>query len=110
LGNKTTLMTIYVDAVKEYPIAAIQKSARRWGHSWSHMWTDADPQELHLMANRLGLKRSYYQEHSILKHYDVTPNKRTLALQHGAIEMTAKSAIKELLRERIKNANDNTTT
>ncbi len=71
-------MTIYVDAIKEYPTEAIQKSARKWGKSWSHMWTDADPQELHLMANRLGLKRSYYQEHHnnpLLKHYDIIPRK-----------------------------------
>ena len=96
-------MTIYVDAIKEYPTEAIQKPARRWGKSWSHMWTDADPQELHLMANRLGLKRSYYQEHGLLKHYDVIPTKRALAIQHGAVEGHVKNYLRELIRIR----NDN---
>lgn len=77
-------MTIYVDDVRRYPNSMIKGAARRWGNSWSHMWTDGDPEELHEMAEKLGLKRSYYQDHPTLAHYDITPPKRLHAILLGA--------------------------
>ncbi len=60
-----------------------------WG-KWSgggHLQADT-PRELHEMAARLGLKRSWFQsrpERPELDHYDLTRSKRTLALKLGAV-------------------------
>ena len=77
---------IYVDDIRRYPDHMIKGAARRWGRSWCHMWTDQeDPEELHLIAEKLGLKRSYYQtDHSDFCHYDLTPYKRRHAILLGA--------------------------
>ena len=79
-------MTIYVDDERVYPNSMVKGTARRWGNTWSHMWTDnKDPEELHLMAGKLGLKRSYYQtDHPELCHYDIIPAKRKRAILLGA--------------------------
>lgn len=45
-------------------------------------------QELHEMADKLKLKRSYFQNHNYLPHYDLTPAKRELAVKYGAIVTT----------------------
>lgn len=50
------------------------------------MWADT-VEELHTMADRIGLKREWFQprpEHSI-NHYDIVPTKRALAIKYGAI-------------------------
>ncbi len=73
----------------------IDLAARKWGNKWSHMWTDGDPDELHTMAGRLGLQRSYYQtKHKDFPHYDIIPTKRSQAIGFGA-EI---SSIKEYLK------------
>ncbi len=78
-------MTIYVDDERIYPDHMVKGTARRWGKTWSHMWTDGDEEELHLMAEKLGLKRSYYQDqHPELCHYDIIPAKRKRAILLGA--------------------------
>ncbi len=78
-------MTIYVDDERRYPDHMIKGRAKRWGNIWSHMWTDQkNPEELHQMAEKIGLKRSYYQDHPTLAHYDVTPPKRKHAILLGA--------------------------
>lgn len=56
-------------------------------HRWCHMWADT-PEELHALAARIGLRRSWFQEHSRLPHYDLTPGRRRAALAAGAIEMS----------------------
>jgi alkanesulfonate monooxygenase SsuD/methylene tetrahydromethanopterin reductase-like flavin-dependent oxidoreductase (luciferase family) len=42
--------------------------------------------ELHEMAERIGLKRAWFQEHPRFPHYDLTRNKRRMAVKCGAIE------------------------
>lgn len=44
--------------------------------------------ELHQMANMIGLKRSWFQDHPRLPHYDLVASKRRLAVSHGAVEQT----------------------
>jgi hypothetical protein len=39
---------------------------------------------LHTLAERIGLKRSWFQEHPLLPHYDLTPGKRKEAIAAGA--------------------------
>lgn len=52
-----------------------------------HMWADT-LEELHQMAEKLGLKRSWFQKppKASWEHYDVSKGKRALAVQLGAIE------------------------
>lgn len=62
-------MTVYVDDM-EIPFN---------GMKMCHMIADTD-QELHEMADAIGLKRSWYQG----DHYDVSLSKKQEALDHGA--------------------------
>lgn len=80
-------MTVYVDRLCVYPQKA--KSGGRYfgsGKQSCHMATDQDdPTELHELAERIGLRREWYQEHPTLGHYDLTPHKRAMALTAGAV-------------------------
>jgi len=60
-----------------------------------HMLADS-LEELHAMANKIGIKRKWYQSHST-PHYDICQAKRALALQHGAIEASREKVV-ELIR------------
>ncbi len=80
-------MTVYVDNAFVYG---------DWG-KWSgggHLQADT-PSELHEMAARLGLQRSWFQSRSErpeLDHYDLTRSKRTLALKLGAVPEDARTS------------------
>lgn len=67
-------MAVYVDNVQ---IA--------WrGRQWCHLVADS-LDELHWFAKSLGLKRTWFQAHASLPHYDVTVEIRAIALSRGAI-------------------------
>jgi hypothetical protein len=83
---------IYVDEIRTIP--RVLGSAKRYGNSWSHLWSDSDIEELHKLAEKIGLKRSYFQNKPSFPHYDVIPSKRTLALKYGAQYMSLKDWIK----------------
>lgn len=71
-------MGVYVDELLVYPNA--------WGpfrKGSCHMTADT-PEELHAMADKIGLKREWFQRHAIMDHYDLTAGKRDLALASGA--------------------------
>ena len=42
-------------------------------------------QQLHAIAAKIGLERSWFQKHERLPHYDLTRSKRKLALLAGAL-------------------------
>lgn len=77
-------MPVYVDPLFNYPGKKGQ---------WCHMATDGDLSELHALADRIGLKRAWFQDHPLHPHYDLSPNKRTLAVQAGAVEVSAKELV-----------------
>ena len=68
-------MAVYVDPIREHP------PFHGWT-LWCHMVADTD-EELHAMAERIGMRREWYQG----DHYDLRPDGRALALAFGAREM-----------------------
>jgi Protein of unknown function (DUF4031) len=75
-------MTVYVDQL------FATTPSTRWPYTRAcHLLCDGNIQELHAFARRLGLKRSWFQDHhsnARLWHYDLTPGKRAAALKLGA--------------------------
>lgn len=99
-------MTIFVDELQKWPLDFVAEGARRHGRNWCHMWTNADVEVLHEFARAIGLKRAWFQEHHILDHYDLVPNKRKLALRMGAQFMSGMDRAREQVRERMEESND----
>jgi len=56
------------------------------GKVWCHMGADTIS-ELHKMADKIGLKREWFQNKNNHPHYDITNNKRIIAIKNGAIEV-----------------------
>jgi hypothetical protein len=52
----------------------------------SHMIADTE-EELHAMADKIGIKRKWFQDHN-MPHYDICKSKRRLAVRLGAVEIT----------------------
>jgi hypothetical protein len=71
---------MYVDPIAFYPTCKLRNK------HWCHMATDGDLAELHAMAQRLGLRRTWFQpgRSGRTPHYDLTPHKRAQAIQFGA--------------------------
>ena len=56
-----------------------------------HLTTDEDDLDaLHAFAARLGMKRSWFQPHPKMPHYDLTPGRREAALRLGAVFVEAR--------------------
>jgi hypothetical protein len=49
--------------------------------------------ELHDMAQKIGLRRDWFQDHPVHPHYDMTSGKRKLAIELGAIEVTSQEML-----------------
>lgn len=71
-------MSVYVDAYR----------APFRGMVMSHMMADT-PEELHAMAAKLGLKRTWFQGN----HYDVSETKRCEAIKLGAKAVTGRELV-----------------
>jgi hypothetical protein len=82
------MMTVYVDAVF-IPYGRMKMC---------HMIADTED-ELHAMADKIGLKREWFQGGS-KPHYDVSKGKRIEAIRHGAIEVTVRELIALLKGEK----------
>lgn len=93
-------MTVYVDD------ARIKAKVSSWDTRWSHLFADT-PDELHAFAARLGLRRSWFQDPTVVGkprarpgsraaenwHYDVTDAKRRQAITMGAVPVTWRDAV-----------------
>lgn len=49
-------------------------------------------EELHAMADKIGIARKWFQNHEY-KHYDICLSKKKLAIKYGAIEITARDMV-----------------
>jgi hypothetical protein len=74
-------MPVYVDDMFRYAMGLYRRRGR--SYRMSHMISDTD-NELHAMAQRIGVNRKWHQG----DHYDITMTKRKLAIKHGAIPIT----------------------
>lgn len=74
-------MSVYVDPLLKYPT-----KIRCFKSGSCHLLADT-LEELHEFADRLGLRREWFQNHPRWPHYDLTRNKRALAVRLGATEV-----------------------
>lgn len=59
-----------------------------------HLFTDAvDLAELHEFAEKIGMKRKWFQGDASVPHYDLTPGRREKAIAAGAIEVGRRDAV-----------------
>ena len=84
-------MTAYVDAATEWPGSAIAPPGAGQGSIWAHMVADS-LDELHAFAERLGLKRSHFQDGDH-PHYDLTLGTWGQALRLGAQQATRQALL-----------------
>ena len=84
-------MSVYIDRV----------NLRFGGMTMCHMIADT-PDELHEMADRIGLKRIWYQAppKASFWHYDVAQGKRALAVRLGALDCDRNTFVTHLRRIR----------
>jgi len=80
------------------------RQAQKHGNQWCHLFTDSsDLTELHEMAQKIGLKQSYFQNNQRkahqFPHYDLTPSKRQLAINNGAVEIELRDFIKSRIKQ-----------
>jgi hypothetical protein len=82
-------MSIYVD-----------QAIHRFRHTlMCHMLADS-PEELHAMADRIGMARKWYQREASTPHYDISKEKRAAAVAAGAIEVDRRGLVAVIRRIR----------
>lgn len=87
-------MSVYVDS-----------SLYRFGRMvMCHMIADS-PEEIHAMADRIGVDRRWFQDPKTsnkvsFPHYDIAKSKRALAIAAGAIECDRKTIVEHIIRLR----------
>ena len=92
-------MPVYIDELF-VALPAKEAQAKRVGarnqNQWCHMWCNAgDEDELHLIAKKIGMRRSWFQDRPGFPHYDLVPSRRVRALVHGATPTSLRDWIKE---------------
>jgi hypothetical protein len=87
------MMAVYVDEIRKYGYGP--KCLR---DGVCHMTADTE-YELHVMARRIGMKPQWFQP-GITPHYDLTPSRRALAMQYGALFKPGREQARERLRQR----------
>lgn len=84
-------MSVYVD-----------RAQNRFGTMiMCHMIADT-PDELHTMAQRIGVKRHWFQAppKASFPHYDIAKSKRALAVQFGALDCDRQTFVAAMRRIR----------
>jgi hypothetical protein len=82
----------YVDALREYPDAGLRFTV------FCHLLADTRD-ELHAMADELGIPRRFFQDHPWRWHHDLPAHLRARAVELGAREVTMHE-VGALLRQR----------
>ncbi len=77
-------MTVYVDNLYLHPMGQLGQM------KMSHLIADTE-EELHTMADKIGVARRWFQRKPSGDHYDISIAKRHLALRFGAIEVSVRT-------------------
>lgn len=78
----------------------VDKAIHKYGRMlMCHMLADTQ-EELHAMADKIGIQRRWYQAQASTPHYDICKAKRALAIQNGAIEIDRRQTVEILRRLR----------
>lgn len=89
-------MSVYVDTLIIWP------GAKPPFHKGSCHMTADSLEELHEMADKIGMKRAWFQNHQKMDHYDLTPKRRILAISFGAIEESCTDGARRRRAMRVK--------
>lgn len=85
-------MTVYVDDWRQR--ACVGRITARWSHLTVGPGDDLG--ELHAFADRIGLRRSWFQDKPWPRaHYDVTDSKRQQAIAAGAVPVPWREAARQ---------------
>ena len=88
-------MAVYVDSLEDWGWVLRGRVVRS-----CHLFCDSvDLSELHDLASRIGMRRSWFQTSRAAPHYDLTAARRAAAVQLGAIEVGRRDAV-EIWRAR----------
>jgi hypothetical protein len=74
-------LATYVDTPRSYPEAGLRFS------EFCHLLADSRD-ELHALADQLGVPRRFFQDHPWRWHYDLPAHRRPDAIELGAVEVT----------------------
>ena len=86
-------MSCYVDVLKSYPDAGLRFT------EFCHLLAD-EREELHQMADRIGMPRRFFQDHPWRWHYDLPAHLREAALQFGALPISTQTVASMLKARR----------
>lgn len=79
---------VFVDALFRFPSRDPQafRVGLRHDHHWCHLFCEpGDEPELHAIAERIGMRRAWFQnENPEFPHYDLVPPRRLAAVRAGA--------------------------
>ena len=88
---------IYVDTL----LPCVPNRNWRW-HKSCHLFVPTPgrlhEEELHAFARRISLRRTWFQNKPEFPHYDLNGNKRLLAIEKGAVEVSREEVRETLLR------------
>ena len=92
-------MACYVDAVRSYPDAGLRH------RDFCHLLADTRD-ELHAMAEALGIPRRFFQDHPVRWHHDLPAPLRPRAVALGAREVSRAEVVAMLRARRAALAGD----
>lgn len=78
---------VYVDPLMNHGWKLRGKSVKS-----CHLFADS-LDELFELADKIGLKRSWFQDNSRLQHFDITESKRIQAIEAGAVELDKRESV-----------------
>ena len=94
-------MTVYVDDLVEWGWVLRGRKVAS-----CHMFTDSlDLQELHAMAQAIGMKRAWFQDKAAAPHYDLSASRREKAVTLGATPLNRRESVAVWRARRVLVAN-----
>ena len=85
----TEQIIVMVDEPRDYPHAKIKCFRKGACHLTVNGETAEHMKALHALAEKIGMRRSWFQDHKLAPHYDLTLGRRRAALAGGAVFVPA---------------------